>query len=388
MTIAPLLVRPRRTTRARARACRRNSASSRAAMRGHPAHRLRKRVVARLRAVFPQAGVVHVERRHRLFDEMLEQRRQRRILPDHPRIGQDGLEAQHHLAIDVVLPLHVGGVADADRAHAVVAAQVRHDLLMQIALAGDAVDRLQRTAVGHLAQEAHERFAFGQVAQAAQRLDDEGGVAQPAEPIVPGAARADRLGNAGRRRRDDRAGVVEGVQLQAQRRSQHRLGRKRRQRAWSSPTAASRESSVRAPFRRPAPNRCRAACPRSARRRSADRCESRVPSSMYGAGTLVDRYKRVGPPTTSRPCPAATTSTLARGVVGPRIEMHAHARRAFESARSRRQISIGASTFSPCRIRGAKSIDLEAAVRGLDLGAQRHWCCGRMPTAPSSPRPA
>ena len=81
-----------------------------------------------MRAVFPQAGVVDLERRHRLVDETLEQRRERRILPHHARIGEDGLEAQHHLAIDVVLPLHVGGVADAHRADAVVAAQVGHDL--------------------------------------------------------------------------------------------------------------------------------------------------------------------------------------------------------------------------------------------------------------------
>jgi hypothetical protein len=59
--------------------------------------------VARLRAVFPEAGVDQLERLHRLLDEMLEQRRECRILPDDARIGEDRLEAQHHLAVDVVL---------------------------------------------------------------------------------------------------------------------------------------------------------------------------------------------------------------------------------------------------------------------------------------------
>jgi GH15 family glucan-1,4-alpha-glucosidase len=45
------------------------------------------------------AGIDDIERCHRRLDEMLEQRAQRRILPDHARIREDRLEAEHHLAI-------------------------------------------------------------------------------------------------------------------------------------------------------------------------------------------------------------------------------------------------------------------------------------------------
>ena len=102
--------------------------------------------------------------------------------------------------------------------------EVRQRLLVQIALAADAVERLQRPGVGDVAQETHERFALGEVAQAPQRFDDERGVAQPAEAVVPGAPGAERFGNAGGRRGDDRAGVVVRVQLEAERRAQHRSG--------------------------------------------------------------------------------------------------------------------------------------------------------------------
>jgi hypothetical protein len=90
------------------------------------------------------------------------------------------------------------GVADAHVAVAGEPRQVRQEHLVELAPAGRAVDRLQRAALGRVAQEVEEPLAFAQVREPAQRLDDERGVAQPAVAVVPGARRAEGLGDAGR----------------------------------------------------------------------------------------------------------------------------------------------------------------------------------------------
>jgi hypothetical protein len=171
--------------------------------------------VARLGSILPQTGIFQLVDGDRLFDEPIQQRRQRRVLPHDPRIGQDRFEAQHHFAVHVVLALHVGRIADADRPRALVAAQLWHDLFVKIALAGDSVQRLKRTGVGHIAKKPHERLTLRQMTQAPQCFDHERGVAQPAEPVVPGPRRVERLGKAGRGGGDDRASVVVGVEFQA-----------------------------------------------------------------------------------------------------------------------------------------------------------------------------
>ena len=101
--------------------------------------------------------------------------------------------------------------------------------LDQLAFAANAVERLERSGLGHVAQEPDEGLAFAQVTEPAQGLDDERGVAQPAVAVVPGPLAPECLGHAGRGGGDDGAGVVVGVQLQAERRSQHRFGSERRQ---------------------------------------------------------------------------------------------------------------------------------------------------------------
>ena len=203
----------------------------RAALRRHPAHHLRKGVVPRHRPVFPEAGVFELRELDRLGDEPIDQRHHRAVLVDDARVGEDRLEAQNQLAHEVVLILPVGALPTRTGPTPSKPEQMRQQFLDEIPLAANAVQRLQRAGVGDVAQEADERLAFGEVAQAPQRFDDERGVAQPAEAVVPGAHRIERFGDAGRGGGDDRAGIAEGVQLQAQRRAQHGLGGKGRQRA-------------------------------------------------------------------------------------------------------------------------------------------------------------
>ncbi len=88
--------------------------------------------MAGVRAVFPEARVLEPVGGNRLVHEPFEQRRQRRVLPYDARVAEDGLEAQHDLAGDVMLRLEVRGVADAHRTHAVVPAQVRHDPFVEV----------------------------------------------------------------------------------------------------------------------------------------------------------------------------------------------------------------------------------------------------------------
>ena len=117
---------------------------------------------------------------------------------------------------------------------------------VEVAFAADAVDRLQRPVLGDVAQEADELLALAQVAQAAQRLDDEGRVAQPAVAVVPGALGAHRFGDAGGGGGDDRAGVVVGMELQAQRGAQHVPRGEGRQRAGLRPGAPPGDREIQA----------------------------------------------------------------------------------------------------------------------------------------------
>ena len=362
----------------------------RAAVGGDPAHRLRKGVVARLRPVLPQSGVDEIERLDRLVDEMLDERRQRRVLPDHARIGEDRLEAENHLAVDVVLALHVRGVADSHLPCAVVAAQVREKLLVQIALAGNPVHRLQRPVVGHLAEKPHERFAFGEVAQSPQRLDDKGGVAQPAEAVIPRPSRANRFRNAGRRRGDDRAGVVVGMQLEAERGAQHRLRRELRQRAGLGPGPPAADGLLEYGLRI-------GRRPNGRRLAGTQRKEGRPIQADRGAVDQV-RRRHVGREIEPR---RATHHFQARArrddldigarVIGPRIEMDVDARRAGDRhqqpAHFDRRLHLQAFHQSRREI-----VQLETAASGVHLGAHNvgvaHVARGRVPVIDRLERPA
>ena len=231
-------------------------------------------------------------------------------------------------------------------------------LLDQVALAADAVDRLQRPVVGHVAQERARTLAFGQVAQPPQRLDDERGVAQPAEAVVPGALGAERLGNAGRRRGDDRAGVDD-----------------RRAASGTAPSAApprARTTAARSVFahaRQPRDRQLERALDRrrvestsggrpalSAKKQRPIDAERRGRRRWYGAGTFECRYRRVRAADAPRgPRPVGDDLDVGARVVGPRIEAHAQ-----RAACPRAAAAAGGSRSArprsrPCGMRGAKS---------------------------------
>ena len=179
------------------------------------------------------------------------------------------------------------GVADAHPAVVPEAGEVRQELLVQVALAVDPVERLERPALGHVAQEVEELLALVEVPEAAQRLDDERRVAQPAIAVVPGARGAHRLGDARRGRGDDRAGVVVRVKLQAERRAQHLRRGEVRQRARLGPRAPpgdgelelvidarERRRRVAAPVRQDEVHAAWSARTRAARARTGTGCSS------------------------------------------------------------------------------------------------------------------
>ena len=218
------------------------------------------------------------------------------------------------------------------------------------------------------AQKAHERLAFGEVAQPAQRLDDEGGVAEPAEAVIPGAARAERFGNAGGRRGDDRAGVVVGVQLEAQRGAQHRLRRERRQRAGLGPDAPAADRLLerglgvrrRLDVRRLAGAQREEDRPIDSDRRCRRGCTAPAHWSRGTGGSDRRRLRGPGPRRRSRRwrarSRAADRSAPGRAAcpaIGHEQPAHLDRRIDLQALQDARR----------------EVVDLEAAVRRLDLGA-------------------
>ena len=120
----------------------------------------------------------------------------------------------HEVAERVVLPLAIGVVADAYGARPGVAREVVERRLGQRPFAADAVHDLEVVAGGERGlDEFHEAAGGPDVSHAEHRFDGHGGVAQPAEPIVPVAFLADRLGQARGDGREHGA-VVVGEELQ------------------------------------------------------------------------------------------------------------------------------------------------------------------------------
>ena len=126
-----------------------------------------------------------------------------------------------HRAVDVVLALQAGVVADPHRPRALVAGEVLERLLAQVALAADAVHDLQRPVgvaleVGDVLDEVVGLPVQPQRGEPPQR---QRGVAHPREAVIPVALAARGLRQRGRRSRDDRAGRSVGQALQHERRA-------------------------------------------------------------------------------------------------------------------------------------------------------------------------
>ena len=114
------------------------------------------------------------------------------------------------LAVDVELGLAPGAVADADRGRVAPAAQVGQLALGEVVLAADPVHDLQRAlarpSAGRAGHERDEVLGLVRAGADVQRLERQAGVADPGVAVVPVALAADRLGQRGGRRGDDRAG--------------------------------------------------------------------------------------------------------------------------------------------------------------------------------------
>ena len=197
------------------------------AMTAGPAHRRRMGVNVAAAAKLPDAGVGLEREFLRLLAERLQQAEQALVArPRQAAIEEHRHRGENDAAVGVVLGLLHGGIADAHRAVAAIALEARCDPFVERIGRHDAVDRAQLTLPdrGRDAEdERDEVFHRLRRAQAVERLDDEIGVAQPAEAVVPGARRAGRLGDRGRVRRDDAAGLLEIAQLERDRGADHRV---------------------------------------------------------------------------------------------------------------------------------------------------------------------
>ncbi len=97
----------------------------------------------------------------------------------------------------------------------------------------------------------------------------------------------------------------------------------------------------------------------------------------YGAG---DVGRQVQPRRTAdhfEPCARRDDLDVGARVIGPRIEVDAHARRARTAARSSRHISIGASTLQAVPSCAARSRRSRSGRRRFRSRCAGRWCCGR-----------
>ena len=133
------------------------------------------------------------------------------------RVEVDRVE---HRAPHVVLALPVGGVADADRPRPLVAGEVVEGLLLRHRLAVDAVHDLEvASSLGDVGDEMEVVVRLPVEAERVEAPQRERRVADPAVAVVPVALAARRLGQRGRRRRDDGAARRVGQALQRERRA-------------------------------------------------------------------------------------------------------------------------------------------------------------------------
>ena len=146
---------------------------------------------------------------------------QLRDLADEAGVQEEAADREHHLAVDVVLHVLERLVADPHRSVAVVAGQVLELALLGVGGSVDPVRGLEDALplLGDVAQVLEEPFHLLRVAEPLEGVQREVRVAQPAEAVVPRAAGAGMLGQAGRRRGEQRARVLVLVQLERERRA-------------------------------------------------------------------------------------------------------------------------------------------------------------------------
>ena len=175
----------------------------RAAIRRDPAHDLRRREVLRLAADLPDAAVGLAPVRQRLLDLVADERPHALAQPVARLHVQ--VERVEEAAPHVVLAVVVGAVADAHGRRVLVAREVREVLLLERALAADAVHDLQLVLLADLGEEVEEVVGLPVEAERVEAPEHERRVAHPGVAVVPVAVAAGRLGQRGRRGRDQRA---------------------------------------------------------------------------------------------------------------------------------------------------------------------------------------
>ena len=168
--------------------------------------------------VLPQPGIGLIEQVHGAATKRLQPLEfLAPALAGEPAIEELLGGGQHHGAVDVVLDLPVGLVADPDRTHAPIAGKRFYGSLLQARPPGHAVDRLELLRASQFAddvvQVAEKRLHGLCNAQPVERLDHVIAVPQPAETVVPVAAAVGGFRNRRGQRCKDRAGVFVGTEL-------------------------------------------------------------------------------------------------------------------------------------------------------------------------------
>ena len=207
-------------------------------------------------AEFPRPRIGFLESGHRALAQPIQPLEQHLVAGTHQALVEEQLRrGQDHRAVDIVLHLFGGEIAETHRTHAAIAGQAGRDLLLRARIAGDAVQRLQgvgRRRGDDVVDVVQVRLHRARRAQAVERLHHEIAVAQPAVAIVPVARAVRRLGYGRRQRGEHRAGVFVGAQLERDGRADHRFLPVRGHRRACAPTPAS-TSAWRRGTRAPAP---------------------------------------------------------------------------------------------------------------------------------------
>jgi hypothetical protein len=112
-----------------------------------------------------------------------------RDLADEAGVQEEPADAEHHLAVDVVLDVLERLVSDANGTVALVAREVLEDALLGVGATVDPVRRLQHAAalLAEVAQVLEEQLHLLGVAESLERVQREVRVAEPAEAVVPRA---------------------------------------------------------------------------------------------------------------------------------------------------------------------------------------------------------
>ncbi len=185
-----------------------------AAVERDPAHELRRDVVLGLVAGLPDPLVGPLPDRPSRLDLLGGDRPE--LVADPAERARVDVDRVQEGAVDVVLVLVEGGVADPHGLRADVAAQVVERALGQLLLAADPVHDLEVRVRADLLHERHEVGRLVVQPEHVKAPEREGRVADPGVAVVPVALAAGGLGERGRERRDHAAGRRVHQTLQGQ----------------------------------------------------------------------------------------------------------------------------------------------------------------------------